>query len=332
MRQKKDRIMLEDVYFEEDYINLYLDDESSYLDFSFNQDQNAFSNRTLKKTIQQIGKVTVKNGNLHDLETAYGYGGYRTSSQNPEFIKQAMEAYSQFCAEENIVAEFIRFLPFNLFPHQFPQYFDFLIPDRQTVIVDLTVSKQQRWSQYDANTRNVLRKAEKNLTFSRADNVAIFMEMYYETMRRNQAEEFYFFDEAYFKKIISLKNCELYEVRLGEEVICSSFVLLGKEIAHYHLSANRTEFLKYNGNYFLLDNLFEQARTNGKKYFHLGGGRTNLPDDSLFLFKRKFSKNSLTFYIAGKIFMPPTYRELCNLWQQQTDRQQKYFLKYRLPL
>lgn len=325
--------MIEDVYFEKDYIDLYLNDDTNlYLDFNFRQNQNIFSNRTIKQKIQQVGHIQMEHRYLYDAETAYGYGGYRTNTQDLKFISHAIEEYKRYCIEQNVVAEFIRFLPFNTFPQQFPQFFDFLFPDRQTVFVDLTLSKEQRWSQYDANTRNILRKAEKQLSFSRTEDIGMFKEMYYETMKRNKAEAFYFFDDVYFEKLISLRDSRLYQVKLGEEVICTSFVLLGREIAHYHLSANRTEFLKYNGNYFLLDNLFEQGRLEEKKHFHLGGGRTNQQDDSLLSFKKKFSKNTLVFYIAGKIFMPDVYEDLCNQWQRQTHKQQKYFLKYRLPL
>lgn len=324
--------MIDDIYFQDDYINLYLNDGNSSFDFRFEENQSVFSNKTIKRKIDYVGQVSVANQRRYDTETAYGYGGYQTNTPDAKFVRQAIDTYSRFCVDQNVISEFMRFHPFNSFPQQFPQFFDFLVPDRQTVVVDLSLTKEQRWSQYDANTRNVLRKAEKALTFERTEEITVFMEMYHETMERNQAEDFYFFHEAYFRRLIGLENCHLYQVKLGQEVICSSFVLLGKEIAHYHLSANRTAFLKHNGNYFLLDNLFGQAQREGKKYFHLGGGRTNQENDSLLLFKRKFSKTLLTFYIAGKIFIPEAYRELCNLWQQQSDKQQKYFLKYRLPL
>jgi hypothetical protein len=324
--------MLDDVYFEDDYIKLYLNNQSSLLSFQFSERNNLFVNKSIKRQISKIGNINIDSLGYQDAESAYGYGGYRTNTSDPNFIKQALTEYTNFCSRENIIAEFIRFLPFNKFPEQFPGVFDFIVPDRKTVYVDLSLTKEQRWAQYDANTRNILRKAEKTLTLQRTEDVSSFMEMYYETMKRNQAEEFYFFDELYFKKLLQINGTRLYQVKLGDEIVCASFVLSGKEIAHYHLSANRTEYLKHNGNYFLLDNLFEQARLEQKKYFHLGGGRTNQDDDSLLLFKKKFSKSTHVFYIAGKVFMRGAYDELCQLWRTQTDKQQKFFLRYRLPL
>jgi hypothetical protein len=324
--------MLDDVYFDKDYINLYINKESTLLDFSFSLQENVFSNKTIKNRISSVGNVNMQERGLYDAESAYGYGGYLTNSTDLRFVNQAIEEYSGFCVQQKIVAEFIRFLPFNKFPDQFPGVFDFIIPDRKTVYIDLSLTKEERWLQYDANTRNILRKAEKTLTLERTEDIDLFMEMYYETMKRNQADEFYFFDAQYFKKLMKLNGTRLYQVKLGDEVVCSSFVLNGKDIAHYHLSANRTEYLKLNGNYFLLDNLFEAARAENKKFFHLGGGRTAQENDSLLLFKKKFSKNTLTFYIAGKVFMRDAYQELCERWQQQTEKKQKYFLKYRLPL
>lgn len=323
--------MLDDFYFSKDYISLYLQKEDKILEFEYQEGNDFFVNRTIKRIIQTVGKLDIKE-KLYDLETAYGYGGYRTNSDDPEFISRAMKRYTEYCVSDKIVAEFSRFHPFNTFASKFDDAFDFITPDRNTVCVDLSLTKEERWRQYDANTRNILRKCERQLQFEETIDLDSFFELYNETMKRNQADSFYFFDKFYFQKLLSYDKCKLYRVLLEGQTISISFVLFDKEIAHYHLSASSNRFLKYNGNYFLLDCLFDIARERGNKYFHLGGGRTNLEKDTLLLFKRKFSKNTLPFYIAGKIFMKEEYTKLCRLWSKQTHKEVNYFLKYRLPI
>jgi hypothetical protein len=324
--------MIRDIYFEKPYVNLYLNPGDQLFDFEFKKNGSSFSNLTIQRPIEKVGTIDVRSHRVADAECAYGYGGYQSDSDDIGFLDEALAEYSRHCRDQNLVAEFIRFHPFNPFPQKHPHYFDFIFPDRHTVYVDLRLTNEERWKQYDSNTRNIIRKAQKTLTLEQTDDIRVFMEMYYETMKRNQAEDFYFFEEDYFRKLLTVGGTALYQVKLGSEVISSSFVLNGDTIAHYHLSANRSEFAKLNGNYFLLDSLFDISQKSGKSYFHLGGGRTNQENDSLLIFKKKFSKATLPFYIAGKVFCREEYDDLCKLWSSQTEKQQKFFLKYRLPL
>ena len=122
----------------------------------------------------------------------------------------------------------------------------------------------------------------------------------------------------------------MFEVLQDGKVISASFVLFGEELGHYHLSANDYENRKFNANYFILDSIFDIAHQKGIKQFHLGGGRTNAEDDSLLIFKSKFSAEKKNFYIAGKIFNKKKYQEYIKIWESQSSTNVNYFLKYRL--
>jgi len=322
--------MLSDIYYNNSYIDFYRKDDDLLFEYRYEKDDHYFVNKTIQRKIDKIGNV-IMDRPLSDLECAYGYGGYVTNADH-HFVMNAMEAYTEECVRRNVVAEFIRFHPFNDFSKNYSNLFDFFFLDRYTVYVDLTMSREERWRQYDTNTRNIIRKASKQLTFEETRDVSSFVSMYHETMLRNNADSFYFFSEEYFRRMLTLQGSQLFSVSLDGMPICSSFVLLGSEIAHYHLSASLKEYMKYNANYFLLDSAFDFARGMGMKYFHLGGGRSNKEDDSLYLFKRKFSKKTLPFFVAGKVFMKEDYDRLCELWSSQVDRKVNYFLKYRLPI
>jgi len=322
--------MLNDIYYNNQYIDSYRKDDDLLFDYRYENKGHYFVNKTIQRKIERIGNVALHQS-ICDLECAYGYGGYVTNGDTL-FVEKAMEAYQEECLGKNVVAEFIRFHPFNSFSKKYANLFDFFVHDRNTIYVDLTQSREERWQQYDSNTRNIIRKASKQLKFEETTDVAPFISMYRETMLRNNADGFYFFSEDYFRRMMTLGGSQLFSISLEGIPICASFVLFGSEIAHYHLSASLKEYMKYNANYFLLDCAFDIAKSKGMKYFHLGGGRSDKADDSLFVFKRKFSKETLPFYVAGKIFMREQYDQLCELWTRQTEKKMTYFLKYRLPL
>ena len=323
--------LLDDIYYRQDYASLYLNKGEELFYFKYQYDGDFFINLAIKRPILEVSGIII-DGTWYDMETPYGYGGLYTNSFDRDFLNKAQIAYISRCQEENIIAEFIRFHPFNLFPVKNANFFDFIIKDRAVVIVDLSVSKDERWQQYSKNTRNILRKCERLLKVKNNDlDLISFQEIYYNTMVKNKAENFYFFDIKYFKKLQEITGVKLVTIQLENQTISAGFFMYGNQIAYYHLSANSTQYLKYNANYLLLETAFQNARQLGCQFMMLGGGRSNASDDSLFKFKKKFSKQNLPFYIAGKIYQPEIYKKLNKLWQQQNHGNNlKYFLKYRV--
>ena len=322
--------ILNDVYYSKKYASLYLKNGEEIFEFSYKNNGYIFYQLSIKRPILKIGKYLINEG-FYDLETPYGYGGLYVNTDDIEFLQKAFAAYQERCNKEKIIAEFSRFHPFNTFAQEHKDYFDMCILDRDVVVVDLVQSKEERWSKYSSNTRNILRRAEKTLTFSKSDEVEIFQEMYYKTMQRNNADKFFYFDKEYFINLMSMNNVSLYKVAYQENIISMAFFMFGEDFVHYHLSANDLRFSKLNSNYFILENSFELSRKSLKKYFLLGGGKTSTRDDSLFKFKNKFSDFYKPFYIAGKIFNYEKYNEYNDLWRAQgVGGDVRYFLKYRL--
>lgn len=322
--------LLDDIYFQKSYVSLYLTEHDSAFEFKYQERDNLFSNISIKRPIFISDQPT----GFSDLETAYGYGGLFTNSKDKEFLLRARYAYQQRCIKEKIIAEFFRFHPYNNYPVDFSDQFNFIKKDRDTVYVDLTLTREERWSQYSATTRNSLRKSTSELVFYETQDISIFMGLYTSAMKKNNAADFYFFTEDYFKRLLALENVKMFAVSYNNQVISMTIALFGREIGHYHLSANNSELLKWNGNYFLLDNLFDYTKQYYRNItsFHLGGGRTSNADDSLLNFKTKFSKSRKTFYIAGKVFIKEAYEELIQLQHESNlaSTSSPYFFKYRL--
>lgn len=319
----------QDIYYQKDYVALYLKEGDSIFEFEYTEGDKTFYQLTIKRPIRQVGEVLLDEI-YYDLETAYGYGGYLCNTDDMVFIEKAWTAYQNKCKEENIVAEFVRYHPFNtcyqLLPH------DFLAVNRKIVYVDLTLPQEERWAYYSSNVRNILRKCSKNLQFIKTENIEDFINLYEETMRKNNADAFYFFDQNYFRKLCEMSSFELYEVRDRENQLLSmAFFNFSEAYAHYHLSANNYKINTQNSNYFILEQAMDLAQAKGCEKFLLGGGRTPDDEDSLLKFKKKFAPNEKEFHIAGNIYNKEKYDELNQLWQTQNpEHEVKFFLKYRI--
>lgn len=325
--------LLKDIYFQKEYVSLYLGPGHEIFEFDYQSGSDRFYNLSVKRPIDRIGDVVVSDG-YFDLESAYGYGGYYSTTENQVFLHKAFNAYYQQCKDERVIAEFIRFHPYNTFPSVSNFWLDFLTLDRKTISIDLTIKKEERWSKYSSTTRNILRKAAANLILRETDDIDGFMQMYQSTMEKNNASSFYYFPKEFYEKLKSMNNVRLFSVVYEDQIINMSFVLIGKDLAHYHLSTNSGSFAKLNGNYFLLDSVCDFLKQNypGVSEFHLGGGRTSANDDTLLAFKSKFSCIQNSFHIAGKIFNDTVFQKYCEDFDKLYPelKNAKYFLKYRM--
>jgi len=320
--------LLDDTYYLNEYISIYLQEGEELFDFRYEEGHNFLVNKTIKRPIKKIGNKIINDG-FYDLESAYGYGGFLTNSSNEIFLSKAFKSYTQRCKEENIISEFVRFHPFNDFPLEHKKYLDFNIYDRDVVVISLT---DDILSSYTSKVRNTIKRASEKVTISKSININKFIELYNITMKKNNASDFYFFNKKLFEKLYALNEVELYEVIFENQIIAMAFFMEGSDLLHYHLSANNETSYKLNANYALLYALSKIAKERRKKYFVLGGGSTPLDDDPLFKFKKKFSKETKPFYISGKIYNQEIYDKYLHIWKEQSKKDVRYFLKYRLEI
>lgn len=318
-----------DIYYQRTYSELY-EGNGEYFEFLYEEGCHYVKFCALKHRITKIVGLDLDE-ELYDLETPYGYGGPISNSSDGKFLQRAFAEYKEFCKQQKIVCEFIRFHPFNSLADK-ATLFDMHFPERQVVIVDLEKTTEERRKLYSKTTRNIIKKAEKNLLVETNDvKISDFMGMYYQTMQKNTADEFFYFKEGYFKELMNLNGVSLLATKKGDTYVSVGFFVCSKELAHYHLSANNQELSKENGNYLLLDAAFEHAKSHGCRYMMLGGGRTSSADDGLFKFKSKFSPLTMPFFIAGLDFLPEKRQMLNHLWIKQNSERPtpKLFQLYR---
>lgn len=269
--------------------------------------------------------------NYFDIETAYGYGGPILTSKDPVFIEGFEDSFLNYCLENNIIAEFIRFHPLienhTIFKEKIhPEH------NRTTVWLDLTKGEDRLWMEdVSSRYRNKIRGCVKNgLTSFESKDFSDFKRLYYETMDRDNANRFYYFGDEYFEKLLQNEKCfVLYIVDKDMQIIAGSILMYSDEYIHYHLGASLSSALPLHPNNMML---WEGAKAGikfGCKKYHLGGGLTDSADDTLFQFKRGFSKNFADFYIGKRIHNKDIYEKIIAEWETKAGKKAVRLLEYR---
>lgn len=280
--------------------------------------------------IKQVIEQDIAEGTYYDIETAYGYGGPLANTQDVGFLERFEESFLQYCREANIIAEFIRFHP--LLGNQTIFKKDIQVQhNRSTVWLDLTKDIDDIWmNQICTKNRNVIRKCEKNgLSVKISTDYDAFRSIYYDTMQKVGAGEFYYFDERYFADMKGSSHTALLSVMQEDEMIAGAVFMRYGRFFHYHLSGSRRDALKLSPNNIMLWEAIKYGKALGCEIFHFGGGLTDSMEDNLFRFKSKFSREYADFYIGKRIHNRQIYDGLIQKWEEEHGRKAVLLLEYR---
>lgn len=328
-----------DIYYLCEYAESFeLHGDGAPLLIYYEDDKTRFCYVVMKKDIAESALFGEKlpRGLYFDFETPYGYGGILCDGTVPkDSQKRFGKELGVYCLENHIISQFIRFHPL------LSNYdkLELLIEKRymhDTIYMD-TTSQELIFSNMDSKNRNMVRKAVKSgvtIVQKPVTEYAAFMDMYVETMKKNNAGSYYTFHEDYFEFLKSMEDCAciFYAVYEGKP-ISGAIMYFNNQFMHYHLSGTHTEYRKYSPGNLLLYEAACRACEKGIKMLHLGGGMS--ADDSLFGFKKQFNKNGrLPFYIGRTIFNEGVYQELLQI-RKGLDADFKednhYMIQYRSP-
>lgn len=289
--------------------------------------------------IKRIIPDLVNNEVWYDIITPYGYGGPiicdSDDKDKNQLILEFQNDFGLYCKNHNIVSEFIRFHPIINNAYDFKEIYH-LENIRNTIGTDLTVSDDPTSSEFSKSCRKTIRQLiKKGLTYKiteNPDNLDEFKKIYYATMDRNKATDFYYFDQNYFEDCISLlkTNIVLIEALYEGKTIAMGCYFAYRNIIHIHLSGTLNEFIQLSPAYILKYGITKWGKEKGYKIIHHGGGRTNLADDPLLLFKRKFGSLEYNFFIGKKIWNHEVYDILVQKNNKTSSEQSStYFPAYR---
>lgn len=243
-------------------------------------------------------KSHVPNSDLFKLSSPYGYGGPLANNKDQSFLYRATEAYKKWCQEAMILEE-----SFALHPMVDHPYAGRIKTNRKTY----TVGKE-----YSSGCMKAVKKAKSlklvAVEYGSDKICSIFVNFYRKSMKEIGAKEFYLFNDSYFDALSKLPNTFLLGCEEDGEWRSMAVMLLGANVAEYHLSVTNEQGKKIGAANFLLDFINKQKPDEVTLY--LGGGRTASADDSLAKFKSSFGGKHLDFKIGSYIHKKDAYREL----------------------
>lgn len=328
--------LADDIYFTPEWgeVSRYIEDGEPKI-FKCNSDYGTIQNQFM---LRKIPLETKKQ--YYDITTPYGYGGPVITECEKgceaQLVTQYEKEFAKYCSDHDIVSEFVRFHPIVGNALDFKEIYHAQCI-RQTVGTDLTKDDPVK-EEFSKSCRRNIRKAIKfGLTWEVTQNpsdVSLFIQIYYATMDRNRADKFYYFPEIYFKKCLELfgDHVLLITVKDGDKVVAADFNLCCRKLIHNHLSGELAEYLylfpRYAGNYAVAT----WGKEHGYSLIHHGGGRSNDPEDSLFMFKRQFTKDCLfDFYVGKKVWNQEAYDLLVNIKEKKTGHNinTDFFPEYR---
>lgn len=323
---------MKDIYFDKNYGKLYEKVENGEACvFECNTQNGVIINQFIKREIP----IKIDDNIYYDIVTPYGYGGpYIDKCINKsKLLKDYKEQFKNYCVNNNIVAEFIRFHPL------FNNALDFTdiyhpIYNRHTLGTNLKEYEEPEKKEFSKSCKqNIRKKIEMGMSYritEAPDNYDSFKKCYYSTMDRNEAEDYYYFDDNYFNLIKKYykKNTLLVEVIYNNKIIAAGIYFICNNILHVHLSGTLREYLDLSPAYILRYAITKWGKEHGYEMIHHGGGRSSSEEDNLYKFKKQFAKNTkFDFYLGKKIWNQDIYDKLCK--KVNISKEEEFFPAYR---
>ncbi|WP_017187491.1 GNAT family N-acetyltransferase [Alkalibacillus haloalkaliphilus] len=326
---------MNDIYFDVNYakVNEYLENGKA-LNFSVTCEYGRVSNLFILREIP----VKLCGETFYDITTPYGYGGPIIEKVNYEQKSLLLDTYekefAKFCYEKKIVSEFVRFHPIINNANDFNKIYNVSF-NRKTLGTDLKSYDDPVMSEFSKSCRKKIRKAlNKGISYEvieSPESIGEFKDIYYSTMDRNNASQYYYFGEEYFDNLLLnfKKNIVLVKATYKGATISQGLYFVYGGYIHIHLSGTLSQYLELYPAYILRYAVTRWGKEKGYELIHHGGGRSSSSEDGLYEFKKRFSQNTeFDFYIGKKVWDKTNYNKICSI--VNVKKNQDYFPAYRL--
>lgn len=293
---------------------------------------NVVMKRDINKDLRFLGKI--EEDGWFDIATPYGYGGWLIEGAGER--EELFQVYENWCRNNHIVAEFVRYHPLIKNYKCTTSAYD-VLKLGETIAMDLS-SPEIIWENLTSKNRNMIRKAQKaGVVIYNGRYPDIFRKFrvtYSSTMDKVKADAYYYFEDAFYESILRDLSAEgqVFYAELDGIVVAASIILAANGHLNYHLSGSLKEYQNLAPSNLLLYEAALWGNANGCKTFHLGGG-VGCHEDNLYKFKRAFFRGEPYYFCIGKkIFIKDKYDELVNIRKTCEDDfndNTGYFPKYR---
>ncbi len=323
-----------DIYFENNYGKLYENVEKGIAKkYEYEDENGKVSNQFILREIP----LRIDDNKYYDIVTPYGYGGpvieKCVKDKKDELLKNYEKKFKEYCVNKSIVSEFVRFHPIINNAKDFKIMYNAQCI-RKTLGTNLKDFEDPVMSEFSKGCRKNIRQAiRKGISYKVTKNpndLSVFKKIYYSTMDRNHATDYYYFDDNYFNSVLKYfnDNIILVEAIYENQTIACGLYFIYNKIIHIHLSGTLNEYLYLSPAYMLRYGVTLWGKENGYELIHHGGGRSNSEEDSLYKFKKQFAKNTeFDFFVGKKIWNQNIYDKLCVA--KKVDKNEDFFPAYR---
>jgi predicted N-acyltransferase len=234
-----------------------------------------------------------------------------------ELLRRYRKELDQFCADNNVVTEFVRFHPLYECLETLSRI-EALIPASDILYVDLSKGYEAARKQYRKGHKWAAQKAARdgaswNIVELNDDNLATFIRLYEWTQRRNGTRGMYVQKEPFFRSMFDVLKSRalLVESYAHADVVSSSIFLDDKTCLWYQYSGSALDLLGTNAHTYLMDRMVAWAAAKGFSYLVLGGGGDpHDATDGIAKFKRGFSHLMGKVHQLKKVHHPATLETL----------------------
>lgn len=277
-------------------------------------------------------RAVVRPREYYDLATPYGYGGLVLDGPADAAALTALgAAYERFARQYRVVSEFTRFHPIlnNADDNRSLCEVTRVGP---AVVLDIS-SKSGLWGDLTAKARNRIRKGENDGIVVRRgfspELLTEFQTIYNKNMDYNQARDYYYFQAPFYNSLQTdlRDHCEIFYASQDGKVVAMVLFTIAGGILQYHLGGTDPDYLTSSPTNSIIYAAACFGNGIGARYLNLGGG-VGGREDSLYNYKKRFSKTSdYTFYSGRKIYDTNVYEQLMQARGELTD--ETYFPAYR---
>lgn len=260
-------VTLKSIYYDKNWAILQQQKEKGYAD----EFRYVGKNYSVKYTFIMRKAGIVDGIQYYDILTPRGMGGPRCLNGNDIDLKEYDKKFLQYCRMKNIIAEYVRFDPWNDNYKMFGKLYD--ETEHHGDLFCNNLCKDFFKEEYDNNVKRNIKRNINNVKIQfdfEGENLNIikFLELYKYTEEKYTVSNYYKlskeFIHDYFDKLkgkVAIANA-IYNA----ETVSSSIILFGEDIAHYHFACNNPEFRKINANTVLLYKASLLAQKKGKLY------------------------------------------------------------------
>ena len=242
------------------------------------------------------------NPDLRDAGGPYGYGGPAFSA-NPAYadVSVLLSMYRDAARDAGLVTSFLRLHPLlSEWSNQLDAQDIAISSQGQTVDIDLQLSTEELEAALRKNHRRNIKKLHTSgyeLRIGHWDDYAKFQSIYFDTMKRVDASENYFFDKKYFAALHNDLSDHIHICTVLDpsgEIASGGLFFECNGIVQYHLGATHEKYLREAPSKLMFKGMQDYFKDLGAKHMNLGSG-VGGKEDYLFNFKLGFGTSTLSF-------------------------------------